>query len=189
MGNLPRGLGFDIVTGMKTRTRATTGLILGSVVLLALPAAARAQKAVFVVRHAEKISDTDERLSDAGRARAVLLAQMLKSSGVAAVYATDTERARDTVNPLADALGLRVAIYDTGGGPGVPVDARPFVEKLRREHGGDVVVIAGHTNTIPDLLKALGCADAISIAAGEYDNLFVVVPKKDGSATLVRLRY
>jgi len=171
---------------MKTSARAAALL---AVALLALPAPARAQKAIFVVRHAEKISETDERLSDAGRARAGRLAQMLKDSGVTAIYATDTERTRGTVEPLAAALGLKVAIYDTGATMAGKVDARPFAAKLRKENADGVVLIAGHSNTIPDLLKALGCPDALSIASGEYDNLFVVVPKADGTATLVRLRY
>jgi broad specificity phosphatase PhoE len=75
---------------------------------LVLPAAAHAQKAVFVVRHAEKISDADERLTDAGRARAALLAKILRGSGIAAIYATDTDRARDTGKPLAEALGIAI---------------------------------------------------------------------------------
>lgn len=171
---------------MKPRAAA---LVLSAAALLALPAPAPAQKAIFVVRHAEKISETDERLTDAGRARAGRLAQMLKDSGVTAIYATDTERARDTVKPLADALGLALTVYDTGGGMSGKADARPFVAALRKAHGNDVVLIAGHTNTIPDLLKALGCAAAIKIASDEYDNIFVVVPKADGTASLVRLRY
>jgi broad specificity phosphatase PhoE len=171
---------------MKTRDLTLT---LAAVCLLALPAAARGQKAIFVVRHAEKISDADERLTDAGRARAALLAQMLRDSGVTAIYATDTERARDTVEPLADLLGLKVATYDTGASMSGRVDARPFVAALRKSHGKDVVLIAGHSNTIPDLLRAFGCPDAITLASNEYDNIFVVLPKADGRATLVRLRY
>jgi broad specificity phosphatase PhoE len=174
-----------MVTGMKL----TVATLLCVASLFAVPTAARAQKVVFVVRHAEKISETDQRLTEAGRARAVRLATILKNSGVAAVYATDTDRARDTVKPLADALGLTVSLYDTGAGMAGPADARPFVAKLRKDHGNDTVLIAGHSNTIPDLLKALGCPGAISIGSDEYDNLFVVVPKPDGTATLVRLRY
>ena len=60
---------------------------------------------------------------------------------------------------------------------------------MRAEHGGDTVLVVGHSNTVPDLLKAFGCAESVSIESGEYDNLFVVVPKESGPATLVRLRY
>jgi broad specificity phosphatase PhoE len=103
---------------------------------------------------------------------------MLKDAGVSAIYATDTERARDTAKPLADALGLKLTQYDTGGGMRGPVDARPFVAMLAKEHAKDVVLVVGHSNTIPDLLKALGCPGDLKIAPDEYDNLFVVVPRK-----------
>ncbi len=149
------------------------------------PAAARAQRAAFVVRHAEKVSDTDERLSEAGRTRAARLAAMLKEAGVAAIYSTDTERTKDTVTPLSDALKLPIQIYDIGS---ERVDAGPFLARLRREHATDVVVIVGHSNTVPVLLHALGCPGATSLARDEYDNLFVVVPKEK-AATLVRLKY
>ena len=88
------------------RNRALLLRLALSIGLLAASHPAHAQNAVLVVRHAEKVSDTDERLNDAGRARAWSLAKMLKDAGVGAIYATDTERARDTAKPLADALGL-----------------------------------------------------------------------------------
>ncbi len=177
---------FDIVARMRNRLASR---ILLSIGLLACRYPGRAQDAVLVVRHAEKVSDTDERLTDAGRARARSLAKMLRDAGVGAIYATDTERARDTAKPLADALGLKVTQYDTGGGMRGPVDARPFVAMLGKEHAHDVVLVVGHSNTIPDLLKVLGCPGDLKIAPDEYDNLFVVTPRAGGSATLIRLRY
>ncbi|HKD16303.1 MAG TPA: hypothetical protein VKG23_00450, partial [Thermoanaerobaculia bacterium] len=86
-------------------------------------------------------------------------------------------------------LGLKIATYDTGAKMNGAVDARPFVAALRRDHPSDVVLVVGHSNTIPDLLQAFGCADKISLGADEYDDIFVVVPKGEGGATLVRLRY
>ena len=151
--------------------------------------AALAQKAVLIVRHGEKISDSDQRLTEAGRKRAERLAKMLKDAGVDAIYSTDTERTRGTVQPLAETLRLKVTIYDTGAGMRGAVDARPFVAMLGREHAKDVVLVVGHSNTIPDLLKVLGCPGDFKIAPDEYDNLFVVVPRPGGPATLMRLRY
>jgi phosphohistidine phosphatase SixA len=155
--------------------------ILLSILLFACRYSALAQKAVLVVRHGEKISDTDERLTEAGRARAERLAKMLKDAGVTAIYSTDTERTRGTVEPLAMALGLKVAIYDKG-------DAA-LVGRVRAADPDGIVLVAGHSNSIPDLLKAFGCAADFKIASDEYDNLFVVVPRGNGPATLMRLRY
>ncbi len=160
-----------------------------SILLALAPAAARAQKAVLVVRHAEKTADKQELLTEAGRARAQRLAVMLKGSGITAIYSTDTERTRDTVRPLADALGLRVSIYDTGESMAGHVDARAFVAGLRKDHPNDIVLVVGHSNTIPNLLETLGCAEKVTLAAEEYDNLFVVVPRVGGASTLLRMRY
>ena len=147
-----------------------------------------AQKAVLVVRHAEKISDEDERLTEAGRTRAGRLAEMLKKSGIAAIYSTDTERTIGTAQPLADGLGLKIRIYDVK-----PVEGRfdftPFVERLRADVPDGVALVAGHSNSVPPILRALGCAEDVSMASDEYDNLFVVVPAASGKATLLRLRY
>ena len=158
------------------RLRAAAFLV--AIVLAA--ATARAQTAVFVVRHAEKFSEQDERLTDAGKARAARLASMLRGSGIAAIYSTDTERTIGTAKPLADALGQKVRIY------GVPP---ALVETLRKDNAGDVVLVVGHSNSVPALLESLGCEEKVAIASDEYDNLFVAVPKKDGKATLLRLRY
>ena len=147
-----------------------------------------AQKAVLVVRHAEKISDEDERLTEAGRTRAGRLAEMLKKSGIAAIYSTDTERTIGTAQPLADGLGLKIRIYEVK-----PVEGRfdftPFVERLRAEVPDGVALVVGHSNSVPPILRALGCAEEVSIASDEYDNLFIVAPATSGKATLVRLRY
>ncbi|HTY42630.1 MAG TPA: phosphoglycerate mutase family protein [Thermoanaerobaculia bacterium] len=156
--------------------------------LAGLPARLAAQKAVFVVRHAEKTADQAERLTEAGRTRAQRLAALLADSGIAAIYATDTERARDTARPLAERLRLKITSYDTGASMSGQVDARPFVASLRKEHPQDVVLVVGHSNTIPNLLETLGCSEKVTLGNAEYDNLFVVVPKSD-RATLLRLRY
>ena len=148
--------------------------------LLFVAGAATAQKAVIVVRHGEKISSEDERLTEAGKARGHRLARLLADAGIAAVYSTDTERTLGTARPLADARRLPVTVYDK---------PKALAEQVRAEHGGDAILVVGHSNTVPKLLETFGCADSVSIADDEYDNLFVVVPNEKGPATLVRLRY
>ena len=161
--------------------------LLGLVAFL-VAAGAAAQQTVFVVRHGEKISDEDERLTEAGRARAARLSEMLKRSGITAIYSTDTERTLGTARPLADALGLKIGIYEAKAMSG-QVDSEALVERLHREAPRGIVLVVGHSNTVPSLLSALGCPDAVTIANDEYDNLFVVVPKEGAKSTLVRLRY
>jgi broad specificity phosphatase PhoE len=152
-------------------------LLAASVALAA--SSAGAQTAVFVVRHAEKVSEEDQRLTEAGKARAARLASMLRDSGIAAIFSTDTERTIGTAKPLSDALARKIQLYE---------DVPALVRTLRERHADETVLVVGHSNTLPALLKALGCAAPVTTTDGEYDNLFVVLPN-GGAATLVRLRY
>src|SRR3546814_1202497 len=78
-----------------------------------------------VVRHAEKVDDgsRDPSLTDAGRARAHALAELLRSRDVVAVYATDFRRTRDTAEPTAAVHDLSIISYDAAA-PAEAVDER-----------------------------------------------------------------
>src|SRR5262249_39016281 len=85
------------------------GVFLIGAILLLLTSGMLAQRAVFVVRHAEKASPANEPsipLSAAGSERARRLADFLRDTGISAIYSTDTPRTRGTVEPLAKRLGL-----------------------------------------------------------------------------------
>jgi broad specificity phosphatase PhoE len=142
-------------------------------------AAASAQSTIFIVRHAEKADTTnDPELSEAGRARAESLAMTLKDANISAICATELKRTQQTAAPLAKVLGLTVTI--------VPAkDTASLVGKLRESNGN--VLVVGHGNTIPEIVKALGVNSPISITENDYDNLFVIV--LDAQPRLIRLHY
>lgn len=110
----------------------------------------------LLVRHAEKSTDDprDPSLTPAGEARAQRLAAELHNAPLVAVYSTDTRRTRATATPAAQMHGLAV----------VPYDARmadAFASELRARHRGGLVLVVGHSNTVPTLAAALcGCAVA-----------------------------
>ena len=165
--------------------------LLAAVAALCVAQSAAAQRAVFVVRHAEKQSESNESgvpLSEAGRARAGRLAALLKNAGVAAIYSTDTVRTLETAEPLARALKITVQKYSPLDADG-KTNLRPLAERLKAAHVRDAVLVVGHSNTVPALLKALGCAEDITIAADQYDDLFAVVPRGDAPPVLLRLAY
>ena len=64
-------------------------------------------------------------------------------------------------------------------------DGAALIAKLKKDHAADVVLLVGHSNSIPALVKALG-GQEITIRDDEYDNLFVVVP---ATRTVSRIRY
>jgi broad specificity phosphatase PhoE len=127
--------------------------------LLALPLAAQSPT-LIVVRHAEAATGEDPGLTEAGTARANALAKALKDAGITAIYATQYQRTKDTAKPLAEALKLPVIQYD----------ARAALPEIRE----GTVLIVGHSNTVPAIVKAATGKETDPIAHTEHDRLYVV---------------
>ena len=163
----------------------STSLALLVAVLLATPAAA--QQTVFLVRHAERadtspgVSPTmaaDPDLSEAGRARAESLASALKDARITAIYATEFKRTQQTAAPLAKVLGLTVKVVTSKS-------AADLLKQLKAEKGN--VLVVGHSNTVPEVIKALGVATPVTIGDDEFDNMFLVSTGTQPS--VLRLHY
>jgi broad specificity phosphatase PhoE len=153
---------------------------------LALPPAIQAQKLVFIVRHAERAdggaprmqAQADPLLSPMGEARAAKLAVMLRDAGIQAIYVTEYRRTQDTAKPLATQLGLEPRQYSSR-------DTDALVRRLHDENIRDIVLVVGHSNTVPAVIKALGGRE-VALADDEYDNLFILEP---GTGVLTRIRF
>ena len=172
--------------------RSIRTVLLTSALVLSLAASAAAQQTVFVVRHAERADGTvvdanprmspaiDPPLSVAGHERAKRLAAMLRSADIKQIWTTEFVRTQQTATPTAEALGLTIG----------PIPSRDLDALILRVTSARAnVLVVGHSNTVPDVLKRLGIKDAITIADSEYDNLFIVFRAAAGDPTLIRLRY
>jgi broad specificity phosphatase PhoE len=162
-----------------------------TLLLAGFASTAFAQKAILLVRHAEKATDSNEPgvpLSEAGRARAAHLARMLAGAGITAIYATETDRARQTAEPLARALKLEVRTYSPRDASG-KLAPRLLLDRLKKDDASGTGLVVGHQNTVPDLLAALGYTEKVSIADKQFDDLFIVVPTVEGAPRIVRLKY
>ena len=158
------------------------GLVALSTLLLS-STAAWAQKAVILVRHAERADQsTDSPLSAAGTERAKALARALATAGVTQVFVTKFQRTQLTAAPLAAALKLSPEVVDAA-------TSAPIVERIRRDHPNGVVLVVGHSNTVPALIKEFGHPDPVTIADDEYDSLFILFPRGTAAPSVVRLRY
>jgi broad specificity phosphatase PhoE len=160
---------------------------LAAAVLATLPAAASAQQLIILVRHAElqaaaMAGPKQVALSQAGATRAERLAGMLKDAGIDAIYVTDFVRTQKTAEPLAHELKEQPTVLPKG-------DPRELVARLRKEHANQKVLLVGHTDTLPGLLKALGHPANVKIDSADYGNVFVVIPKGDAPPVFARLRY
>lgn len=144
---------------------------------------------VVLVRHAEKElgSIEDPPLTPEGEQRAQLLARMFGERAgpgrLAAVFASDTRRAQRTAMPLADRLGLKVTTTKAD-------DYDQIIRRIRSEFRGKSVLIVGHSNTVPALVRRLaGAKDIPEIPDAEYGTIYVVTMPTLGRASVLRMTY
>ena len=150
--------------------------------LLAIDSAAQPHT-IFLVRHAERAgisgaAASDTRLSAAGRARAQALANTLKDATITAIYTTEYRRTKETAAPLANSLGIQPEVVFAD-------DTSTLIAKVTACRGN--VLVVGHSNTLPQIIRALGILSRITIAESDYDNLFLILP--DRTPQLVHLHY
>lgn len=126
---------------------------------------------VYAVRHAEKGEGDDPPLTEAGTARVAQLVEALRDVPLRAVYSTATRRTRDTAAPVAQGHGLEVTSY------------RPGPRGLLAQQSGAVLVV-GHSNTVPALLRDLG-ADVATEELDGHDDLFLVIALRSPAAAVL----
>ena len=173
-----------------TRIAVRSFFLIALLAATAFPAGVRAinqpPTTLILVRHAEKAivppENKDPDLSPAGMARAEELARMFSDSGLAAIYATQYKRTQQTVKPLADKLGLPVTQIEAK-------KTTELVKQIRARNAGQVIFIAGHNNTVPEIIAAMGGPQLPIIPETEYDNLYILTVHSDGSASLIKMKY
>ena len=132
----------------------------------------------YVVRHAEKESNTmasDVALSEAGHQRARALQEMLKNEKIGTVYSTNYLRTKATAQPLADAIGVTVQVYD-------PRDTT-FISRIintgNKDYEGNMLIV-GHSNTVDDIVNKLMGTTMVpgDLPESQYGDLYII--KKRG---------
>lgn len=137
---------------------------------------------VYLVRHAETADNgtPDPPLSVAGQIRVQTVRAILGNAGLTHVHSTDYQRTRETARPIAEEAGVSVLPYD-------PSDLEAFAAELSSTPGRHLV--AGHSNTTPQLVEALGGESQGEIDEMEYDRLYIVVLPPGGRPVTTLLRF
>ena len=164
--------------------------------LLTPPLAAQEKvTTVYLVRHAEKDTTPPDNppLTEAGRARALELARVLGQTRLKTVISSQYARTQQTAEPAAKRFGLTVTTLQIRMDMARPRELSPasikeIVDKIQAQDGGDVLVV-GHSNTVPEVIKMLGVDAAPVIDEKEFDDLFVVTLYGKGKPVLARLKY
>ncbi len=175
----------------RSKRRRIQAIIIVTVIAIGLVRffESQATTTIILVRHAEKDSLTaeDPSLSPAGRHRAIELARLLVDAnvvtGVDAIYSTPFKRTLQTALPVATTLGLEMNRYD-------PHDNKALLATILKNHKDKIVLVVGHSNTVPTLVSDFGASkEAPPIAEFEYDNIYIVSIPWLGKTKTIRLRY
>ena len=175
----------------KRRRRRIQAIIIyaGIAIGLAWFFESQATTTIIFVRHAEKElnSGDDPVLSDAGRRRVTALTRHLVDAavvqGIDAIYTTPFRRARETARPLAEALNLQMNTYDAA-------DRETVLETILKNHKGKIILVVGHSDTLPVLIANLGASKNVpAIDELEYDNIYIISIPWFGKTKTIRLRF
>jgi broad specificity phosphatase PhoE len=153
----------------------------------------RQSTTVIFVRHADTDAsmagpDDNPPLNARGRQRAELLADFLQkvdvTGGVNAIYASDKRRTQETAAPIAQRLNIPVEIDNH-------LDTKGFMDRMKRHHGGEIVLVVSHSNTIQPLIDELhGSKNLKPFAPDEFNRIYIVtIPRPLGKVKTLEFSY
>ena len=153
---------------------------------LLAPAILGAQTTVILVRHAEKATTpaADPPLTREGESRANALWAAVRDAHVDAIVTTNLTRTRSTAAPTASALHITPEVVQAG----TPNHVQNVVAAIER-HRGHTVLVVGHSNTVPEIIAALGGPKLADICDATFDDLFVLTLRDNVKPSLVIARY
>lgn len=121
----------------------------------------------YVTRHFDTTPGTpDPELNAAGQRRAQALVDFFANRRPPAIIlVTDTRRARQTAAPIAARFGLEPVVYD-------PRDTYGLVDLVTKSPNPALII--GHSNTVPEIVAALGAPRPEPIAEGQFGDIWHV---------------
>ncbi|HEV2817903.1 MAG TPA: phosphoglycerate mutase family protein [Allosphingosinicella sp.] len=120
--------------------------------------------------------ERDPDLLPEGQRAAQALAGWFRRERVRAIYVSDYRRTRQTAAPLAARLRLVPIVYD-------PRDTPGLVARVRA--GPRPALIVGHSNTVPEIIEALGGTRPAPLVHADFGDIWRVAA--DGTTTRMRI--
>ena len=120
----------------------------------------------YVMRHLHTPEGaTDPDLTQEGQGMAQLLADRFPGEPPATIFVSTTKRAQQTAAPLAARLGITLILYD-------PRDTPALIAEALKEP--PPVLIVGHSNTVPDIVAALGGERPAPLVHEDFGDLWTI---------------
>lgn len=188
VGNTDGAVGWRVGPGVNLHVSAFDVLRRLAPPRRGAPSAPTSQT-VFVVRHAERESrDRDSDLSAAGVARAHALDTALADARLTHVIVTEFRRTANTAAPAARRHGRAPIVI--ANQPDVTAHAAAVAAAVRSAGPDAVVLVVGHSNTVPKIVEALGGAARPDLCDAQYATMTIVRLDGPGSPSRVaRLTY
>nr|WP_199157704.1 phosphoglycerate mutase family protein [Pedobacter sp. ASV2] len=132
---------------------------------------------IWIVRHAEKDktnpADKNPNLSDEGKIRAGDLSRFLKKEKFKAAFSTPYNRTHQTLDSLIAKNKITITDYNV-------TETKELVENVKKNFEGKTVIIAGHSNTVLELIEAFGGKrPKEELTDDDYDYIFHLTLKGD----------
>jgi broad specificity phosphatase PhoE len=132
---------------------------------------------VYVMRHLNTPEgQRDPELLPEGQRAAAALPGWFGRERVRAIYVSDFRRTRQTAAPLAARLRLTPIVYD-------PADTPGLIARVRA--GPRPALIVGHSNTVPEIIEALGGTRPAPLVHADFGDIWRVAA--DGTTTRMRI--
>ena len=165
------------------RIRTIAVALLGAATVGAQPST------VILVRHAEKATApaNDPVLTADGTQRALDLATALAGARVTSVITTQLQRTQLTAKPITDPLGRAPIVVPVAAPVAAHVEA--VAAAVRARPAGDVVLVVGHSNTIPAIVGALGGPKLPDLCDPQYSMIFILEFSANAPPRFIRASY
>jgi len=150
---------------------------------------------VYLVRHAERADEPrqDPPLTEKGALRSQELARILSNANIKAIITSQFLRTKQTAEPVAKQANVAVTSISLSSNPSNPrmISEQSTAEVTNKilERGGESVLVIGHSNSIPDVIKMLGGDVSPVIDEKKFDDLFVVTVYGKGKAKVAHMKY
>ena len=144
---------------------------------------------IILLRHAGRdiySGEADDPLTWQGVKRAQALPEVIGDMGVSAIYCTNLRRNRDTAQPLADHLGLKLNLVSQSRLYDYKKLSRDLLNTFLTEHAGEVVVWVGNIRNVAEMYKLL---DGTGSPPTEYGDVFIVVVPDVQPPRIKKMRY
>ena len=126
-------------------------------------------QAVYLFRHAEKQKIKGEKnpeLTIEGFIRAEAMADSLSLIQNGIIFSSEFKRTQQTVNPLAKKWNSDILIHTA-------IDPEGQIKKAL-EKCNKTIIISGHSNTIPNLIRLFGIDNELKIEDDQYGDLYKI---------------